>query len=375
MAHLLNIVPLVSTGNQDSISSLSAVPKSGPALVVYTAEWSRPSLDLISSLEKCVAGDCDTAGQLPPMYSCCVEENDDHAMDAGIDEVPSAILYVDGKARSKVLKNPTAEALISLCLEHAAAAAISEDDATEKQRAYIRERYAATVRNRGGQGVEGLSALLPDAAAVTSSGCCDVPVTTGGCCDVPTTAGGCCDLPLRSGSGAASAGKYSDLSLAMGYAEDQIKTMGNLGLGCGNPFADASVAPGETVVDLGSGAGFDCLLAANLVGPTGSVIGVDMTPDMVAAARRNVRQHLREAGRRETLVSIRLGEIEHLPVSDASVDCVISNCVINLSMDQSQVYREIYRVLRSGGRLCSSDVVRIVPDLPDHLVTAEAQIA
>jgi arsenite methyltransferase len=158
-------------------------------------------------------------------------------------------------------------------------------------------------------------------------------------------------------------------SLALGYSEDELSSVpegADLGLGCGNPQAIAALKPGETVLDLGSGAGFDCFLAAKRVGRTGRVIGVDMTPEMVAKARANARRV--EA----TNVDFRLGEIEHLPVLDNAVDAILSNCVINLSPDKAAVFREAYRVLKPGGRLAISDVIATKPMPPEVAQNLEA---
>jgi SAM-dependent methyltransferase len=160
------------------------------------------------------------------------------------------------------------------------------------------------------------------------------------------------------------------LATSIGYESAELSALpegANMGLSCGNPTAIASLQPGEVVVDLGSGGGFDVFLAGPKVGPTGRVIGVDMTPDMLALARKNTATYHEVTGLEN--VEFRLGEIEHLPVADASVDVVISNCVLNLAPEKPQVWCEIARVLKPGGRVAVSDMALLQP-LPQAVAGA-----
>jgi len=202
----------------------------------------------------------------------------------------------------------------------------------------VRTGYAVIAQTGQWSGVQ--------APAAGSDACCG----GGGCCGPTTTT-------------------PEQVATAVGYAASDLEHLpegANLGLSCGNPTALASLAPGEVVLDLGSGGGFDCFIAGPRVGPEGRVIGVDMTPEMLGRARANLGAYEQRAGLQN--VEFRLGEIEHLPVADASVDVVISNCVINLSPDKQQVWREIARVLRPGGRVAVSDLALLQP-LPDAVRT------
>lgn len=187
----------------------------------------------------------------------------------------------------------------------------------------------------------------------------------GSCCGSTST---CC------GTSATPVGA-EELARHVGYSAEELAALpegANMGLSCGNPNALASLRPGEVVLDLGSGGGFDVFIAGRKVGATGHVIGVDMTAEMLAKARRNTESYRQTTGLNN--VEFRLGEIEHLPVADASVDAIISNCVVNLSPDKAQVWREIARVLKPGGRVAVSDLALLKPLPPAVVESVEALV-
>lgn len=208
--------------------------------------------------------------------------------------------------------------------------------------------------------------VQPEAEAVRDKvreGYAKIAGSGGSCCGPSST---CCgSTPVAS----------EELAKHIGYTDEELAALpegANMGLSCGNPNALAALQPGEVVLDLGAGGGFDVFIAGRKVGPTGRAIGVDMTPEMVAKARGNTAAYREQSGLDN--VEFRLGEIEHLPVADNSVDVVISNCVINLSPDKMQVWREIARVLKPGGRVAVSDLALLKPLPPAVAQSVEALV-
>lgn len=245
-----------------------------------------------------------------------------------------------------------------------------KDDEIRKAVRGTYARIAAGEREPSSAGTVEAENCCGPAPEASAASCCgpQEAVSEASCC---ASAQGTGDLTNCGCSAADESSAVDESSMAVGYSAKELGTIpggANLGLGCGNPTALASLKEGEVVLDLGSGGGIDCFLAAQKVGKDGRVIGVDMTPEMVERARENARKA------DYTNVDFRLGEIENLPVADNTVDVVISNCVINLSPNKGRVFAEAYRALKPGGRVMVSDIV-LLKELPESVRNSAAAYA
>ena len=326
----------------------SSLPQ--PLVVLAFATFDRTSLALRSALELEIATNHVTAAMVS------LDVDNDVVQDYAVDElnmtlVPAIDILNKGSVMMRLRGgNCTVVRVLDLLKQ------IQIDG--------VREGYSRTVTSAAGGCCPPKSENAGGTVTSAAGGCCP-PKSENAGGTVTSAAGGCCP-PKSEDAGGCCVSVDASLN---GYSFEDIAKAGsaNLGLGCGNPLSFANLQKGETVVDLGSGAGIDVFIGAADVGPTGRAIGVDMTPEMLTKARAlKAEKGIQNA-------EFRLGEIENLPLADNSADCIISNCVINLSPDKSRVFEECFRVLKRGGRVCICDVVmREGKTLPDDLRTAQS---